>query len=248
MARQVETTFAGRVVLVTGGASGIGRAAGELLEAEGAEIAILDIDCRSAPSHWIAIEGSVTSDADVAAAVEAIETRHGRLDVLVNNAGVDYFGGIEDGTLEDWTRVLDINLVSVARVSRAALPLLRRSDAAAIVNLASCLAQTGIRKRALYSATKGGVEPLTRAMAADLVTEGIRVNCVAPGTVDTPFVQRVAQKSGVGLEVLAARQVTGRMVQPDEVARAIAYLARPGATSTLGSVLTVEAGFGPIRL
>lgn len=244
----MDNTFSGSVVFVTGGAAGIGRATCDLFDAMGAKVAILDVNCQDVPAHWVATTGDVTRDGDIAAAVGAVEAAHGRLDILVNNAGVDFFGGIEDGSIDDWFRVIDINLISVARVTRAALPLLRKSDHPAIVNLASCLGRTGIKKRALYSATKGGVEALTRAMAADLLDERIRVNCVNPGTVNTDFVKRVSQKSGVAMDTLAARQVTGQMVEPDEVAHAIAYLARPGATATVGTVLSVEAGFGPIRI
>lgn len=240
-------TFGESVVFITGGGAGIGKATAELFLAEGARVAVFDLDPSSAPAGCETHQGSVTDAAAVAAAVDAVAARHGRIDILVNNAGVSFLGTVEDGTLDDWTRVLDINLVSVARVSRAALPHLRRSTHGAIVNIASCLADTGLARRALYSATKGGVEALSRAMAADLVGEGIRVNCVNPGTVDTAFVQGLAAQVGRDTREFAARQVTGYMVSPQEVAHAVAYLARPGARSTVGSVLTVEAGFGSIR-
>lgn len=239
--------FDNSVVFITGGGAGIGKATAELFLAEGARVAILDLDTAQAAEGCEAYQGSVTDDAAVKAAIDTVASRHGRIDILVNNAGVSFLGTVEDGTLDDWARVLDINLVSVARVSRAALPHLRKSSHAAIVNIASCLAQTGLARRALYSATKGGVEALSRAMAADLVDEGIRVNCVNPGTVDTAFVQGLAAQVGRDTREFAARQVTGHMVTAAEVADAIAYLARPGARSTVGSVLTVEAGFGSVR-
>lgn len=239
--------FAGSVVFITGGGAGIGKATAELFRREGATVAILDLDIAGAPEGCEAHRGSVTDDAAVAAAVSAVAERHGRIDILVNNAGVSFLGTVEDGSLDDWSRVIDINLISVARVSRAALPHLRKSSHGAIVNIASCLSQTGLARRALYSATKGGVEALSRAMAADLVGEGIRVNCVNPGTVDTGFVQGLAAQVGGDTKAFAARQITGHMVTAEEVAQAIAYLARPGARSTVGSVLTVEAGFGSIR-
>lgn len=243
MSRQFEQS----VVFITGGGAGIGKATAELFLSQGASVAILDLDIAGAAPGCEAHRGSVTDDAAVTAAVEAVAARHGRIDILVNNTGVSFLGTVEDGTLDDWTRVIDINLVSVARVSRATLPHLRKSTHGAIVNIASCLARTGLARRALYSATKGGVEALSRAMAADLVGEGIRVNCVNPGTVDTAFVQELAAKAGRDTREFAARQVTGHMVTPDEVAHAVAYLARPGARSTVGSVLTVEAGFGSLR-
>ncbi|MFA5488759.1 MAG: SDR family oxidoreductase [Candidimonas sp.] len=244
----MTTEFKDSVVLITGGGNGIGKATAELFMARGATVAILDLDIGNAPQGADAHAGSVTSDDDVAAAVEAVAGKHGRIDILVNNAGVSFYGTVEDGTLDDWRRVIDINLLGVARMSRAALPHLRRSSHGAIVNIASCLAQTGLAKRALYSATKGGVEALTRAMAADLVAQGIRVNCVNPGTVDTAFVQGLANVAGRDTSEFAARQATGYMVTAEEVAHAIAYLARPGARSTVGAVLTVEAGFGSLRV
>ncbi|RJF70737.1 SDR family NAD(P)-dependent oxidoreductase [Rhodopseudomonas palustris] len=239
--------FRDSVILITGGAAGIGRATGELLAQQGGRINILDLAADNVPAGWTAYQGSVTDDAAIASAVGDIVAREGRIDILVNNAGVSFYGSIEDGTMDDWSRVIDVNLISVARVSRLVLPHLRKSSHPAIVNIASCLAQTGLARRALYSATKGGVEALTRAMAADLVSEGIRVNCVNPGTVDTDFVRGLAAQTGRDVSEFAARQATGHMVSPDEVAHAIAYLARPGARSTIGSVLTVEAGFGQLH-
>jgi len=243
----MTTEFKGSIVLITGGGSGIGKATAELLQARGATVAVLDLDIGQAPAGVDAYVGSVTSDSDIQRAVEAIVAKHGGLDILVNNAGISFYGSVEDGTLEDWNHVIDVNLMGVVRTTRASLPHLRRSTHGSIINIASCLAQTGLAKRALYSATKGGVEALTRAMAADLVSEGIRVNCVNPGTVDTAFVQGLATISGRDTREFGARQATGHMVTADEVAHAIAYLARPGARSTVGSVLTVEAGFGSLR-
>lgn len=239
--------FKDSVVLITGGGAGIGLATAELLLARGAQVAILDLDTSGAAPGCECHQGSVTDDSAIQKAVGAVAEKHGRIDVLVNNAGVSFYGTVEDGALDEWARVIDINMLGVVRMTRAALPHLRRSSHGAIVNIASCLSQTGLAKRALYSATKGGVEALSRAMAADLVSEGIRVNCVNPGTVDTAFVQGLAAIVGRDMSEFAARQATGHMVTPDEVAHAIAYLARPGARSTVGAVLTVEAGFGSLR-
>lgn len=243
----MTSEFNNSIVLITGGANGIGKATAELFLSRGAKVAILDLDISNAPEGCEAYAGSVTNDAAVTGAVEAVVRRHGRIDILVNNAGVSYYGTVEDGTLADWSRVIDINLLGAVRMSRSALPYLRLSSHGSIVNIASCLAQTGLAKRALYSATKGAVESLTRAMAADLVSEGIRVNCVNPGTVDTAFVQGLAAIVGRDTSEFAARQATGHMVTADEIAHAVAYLSRPGGRSTVGTVLTVEAGFGSLR-
>jgi NAD(P)-dependent dehydrogenase (short-subunit alcohol dehydrogenase family) len=137
------------------------------------------------------------------------------------------------------------------RVSRAALPYLRTSPTAAIVNTCSVAANVGLPQRALYSATKGAVLSLTRAMAADHLREGVRVNCVNPGTADTPWVARLldsADDPAAERTALAARQPHGRLVSADEVARAVAYLASPHSGSTTGTSLTVDGGLVPLRL
>lgn len=243
--------FAGSVVVVTGGAAGIGRAVAQHFVAEGAVVAVLDRDPGGAPEDTTRLEADVASDAQVADAIASFGSRHGRIDVLVANAGISYPATVEEGPLDDWQRVLDINVLGYVRAIRAALPFLRRSTHAAIVTMSSCTAATGLRRRVLYSASKGAVEAMTRAMAADLLHEGIRVNCVSPGTVDTALIGRlVAQAPDPARqrEVYNQRQPTGFMVAPEEVARAVLYLADPRARSTVGSVLTVDGGLAPLRL
>ena len=158
---------------------------------------------------------------------------------------------IEDNPDDEWHRVLDINVVGLARVTRAALPALRRSSHAAIVNTSSIVATAGLPQRALYSASKGAVLSLTRAMAADLIAAGIRVNAVTPGTADTPWIGRLlasAPDPAAERAALEARQPHGRLVSPDEVAAAICYLAGPSAGSTTGTVLAVDGGMDGLRL
>jgi NAD(P)-dependent dehydrogenase (short-subunit alcohol dehydrogenase family) len=178
-------------------------------------------------------------------------SRHGRLDIVVNNAGVAAVGTVEDNDDVEWHRVLDVNVVGIARVTRAALPYLRKSSAAAIVNTCSVAATAGLPNRALYSATKGAVYSLTLAMAADHVADGIRVNCVCPGTADTPWVQRLLDAAAdpeAERAALEARQPMGRLVSAAEVAQAIAYLASPEAASTTGVALHVDGGMQNLRL
>ena len=177
--------------------------------------------------------------------------RFGRLDVLVNNAGVGAQGDVTANPDDEWRRVLDVNVIGMARVARAALPHLRRSPSAAIVNTGSIAAWAGLPQRALYSASKGAVHALTLAMAADYVREGIRVNAVAPGTADTPWVGRLldsAPDPAAERAALEARQPHGRLVSADEVAGAIAYLAGPLSGSTAGTVLAVDGGMHGLRL
>jgi 2-keto-3-deoxy-L-fuconate dehydrogenase len=243
--------FDGLAAAVTGGASGIGLATARLLAGRGARVAVLDLHTDNVPEPLTGVACDVTSDDSVRAAIDAVVAALGRLDVLVNNAGIGAVGTVEENADEEWVRVLDVNVLGLVRVTRAALPHLRRSPAAAIVNTCSIAATAGLPGRALYSATKGAVLALTRAMAADHVAEGIRVACVSPGTVDTPWVGRLlasAADPDAERAALNARQPTGRMVSADEVAAAIAYLASPAAGSTTGVDLAVDGGMAGLRV
>ena len=240
--------FAGLVAVVTGGASGIGAAVADRLAAEGATVAVLDL--AESPAH-ASFPVDIADDASVRAAVAGVVERFGGIDVLVNNAGIGAQGTVEAATDADWARVLDVNVVGTARVTRAALPHLRRSAHAAVVNTCSVAATVGLPERAVYSASKGALLALTRAMAADHLREGIRVNAVNPGTADTPWVQRLLDAADDPAQervALEARQPSGRLVAPEEIAAAIAYLAGPRAGSTTGTALTVDGGLEHLRL
>lgn len=243
--------FAGLVAVVTGGASGIGMATANLLASRGATVAALDVAPDGLPATVTGFAADVTDDVQVKSAVDAVAERFGRLDVVVNNAGIGAVGDVTANGDDEWLRVLDVNVVGMARVARHALPYLRRSPAAAIVNTCSIAAWAGLPQRALYSASKGAVYALTLAMAADHVREGIRVNCVAPGTADTPWVGRLLDQAADPVAeraALNARQPTGRLVSADEVANAIAYLASPLSGATVGTVLAVDGGMHGLRL
>jgi NAD(P)-dependent dehydrogenase (short-subunit alcohol dehydrogenase family) len=233
--------FDGLVAVVTGGASGIGAATAKLLESRGATVAVLDL----------ATGCDVGDAASVDAGIAAVVAEHGRIDVLINNAGIGAAGDIAANSDDEWHRVLNINVVGIARVSRAALPHLRDSPNAAIVNTCSIAALAGLPQRALYSASKGAVAALTLAMATDHVREGIRVNAVVPGTADTPWVGRLldaADDPDAAAAALKARQPMGRLVTADEVANAIVYLASPLSSSTTGTLLAVDGGVMGLRL
>lgn len=242
--------FEGLVALVTGGGSGIGFAAAEEFVRRGARVAVLDINPGELPEGMTGFRADVSDRASVDAAVAAAAEALGGIDIVVNNAGISCVGTVEETSDEDWARVLNINVVGIARVSAAALPWLRRSEHAAIVNLASIASLNGLPQRAAYAASKGAVMALTFAMATDHVAEGIRVNCVSPGTVSTAFVDRMLQGFDDPVAeraALDARQATGRMVTPQEVAGAIMYLASPQSGSTTGSMLDVDGGVTHIR-
>lgn len=243
--------FDGHVVVVTGGASGIGLATSQLLASQGGTVVVLDVNPDDLPAPLTGIRCDIRDRASVDAAMSTVSGAHGRIDVLVNNAGIGAVGTVEEATEEEWERVFDINVFGMARVSAAALPLLRESEHPAIVNVCSVSATSGLPQRAVYSSSKGAVYGLTIAMATDHVREGIRVNCVNPGTVNTPFVDRNLQKFPDPVAeraALDARQPTGRMVSPDEVAGAIAYLASPLSGSTTGTALAVDGGMDTLRV
>lgn len=243
--------FEGLVALVTGGGSGIGAAVTRELTARGARVAALDLSPSPVPEGVLGIEADVGDDESVRVAVGRVIDTYGRLDIVVNNAGVSAQGTVADNSDEEWHQVFDVNVLGAVRVSRAALPHLRRSPAAAIVNVASVAATAGMPQRALYSATKGALQSLTMAMAADHLREGIRVNCVNPATTATPWVQRLldsAPDPEAERAALDARQPHGRLVTAEEVARAVAYLAGPSSGSTVGSALAVDGGMAALRL
>jgi NAD(P)-dependent dehydrogenase (short-subunit alcohol dehydrogenase family) len=244
------TDFEGLVAVVTGGASGIGLATAELLASRGATVAVLDLKPDNLPGELAGFRADVSSNDEVVAAINGVVERFGRIDIVVNNAGIGAQGDVSANDDDEWHRVLDINVVGMARVSRAALPHLRKSPSAAIINTCSIAAWAGLQARALYSASKGAVLSLTLAMATDHLADRIRVNCVCPGTADTPWIGRLldtAPDPEAERAALAARQPMGRLVSADEVANAIVYLASPLSASTTGTALAVDGGMYGLR-
>ncbi|GAA1720209.1 SDR family oxidoreductase [Isoptericola hypogeus] len=243
--------LAGVRAIVTGGASGIGAAVVTAMLARGAQVVSLDRTTEGVPAGAGSEVADVTDDAAVRRAVDAAAAAMGGIDVVVNNAGIGAQGTVADNDDAEWLRVLDVNVLGVVRVTRAALGHLRASEHAAVVNMASIASWSGLPSRALYSASKGAVQALTLAMAADHVREGIRVTCVNPGTVDTPWVGRLldaADDPAAERAALEARQPTGRLVSPEAVAHAVCYLASPLATATTGTALAVDGGMHELRV
>lgn len=243
--------FVGFTVVITGAGSGIGLAVAKKFKNEGANIFGLDINVGEIESVGTWIQCDIGSDKSVEKAFEILSQKILKIDVLINNAGIGAQGSVESATTQEWNEVLNINVIGTSRVSAAALPLLRKSADAAIVNTCSIVATVGFPNRVIYSASKGAIYSLTLAMAADLLSEKIRVNCVNPGTTETPWIGRLLAQSDDPVKERAAlevRQPIGRLVTADEVANAIIYLAHPEQKSTTGTVLAVDGGLHSLNI
>jgi NAD(P)-dependent dehydrogenase (short-subunit alcohol dehydrogenase family) len=243
--------FEGLVAIVTGSGSGIGLATAKLLKSRGARVFGLDLEQGELGEVATWIQCDVSESGSVSAAFSELAKHTSQLDIVVNNAGIGATGSIEQATLAEWDQVYRVNVVGTAQVSSAALPLLRKSNHASIVNMGSIAATVGLPSRAVYSASKGAVYSLTLAMAADHVGDKIRVNCINPGTADTPWVQRLLQTADdpeAERASLTARQPIRRLITPDEVAQAVCFLASPLQGSTTGISLAVDGGMATLRL
>ena len=248
---KLHSSFEGLVVAISGASSGIGLATGRAFVSRGAKVYNLDLVNSPEAEDFYFVKTDITKLETVQAAIEIIKQESGLLDILVNNAGISFVGTVEETKEEDWFRVFDVNVFGMARLSAAALPLLRLSNSPNIVNLCSVGALNGLPQRVLYDSTKGAILSMTFSMATDHVREGIRINCVSPGTVHTSFVDRMLQKfpdPEKERAALNARQATGRMVTPEEVASAILYLADPLSASTTGITLEVDGGMHNLRV
>jgi 2-keto-3-deoxy-L-fuconate dehydrogenase len=244
--------FEGLRAVVTGSGSGIGLEVAQLLAGHGAAVVGLDLHEGGFTGVGSHVTCDVSNESSVSdAAVAVADACDGGLDILINNAGIGAIGSVVDASPEDWEKVFSVNVFGTARVVRHLYPLLLRGTNPVIVNTCSVAAPVGLPKRAVYSASKGALESLTRAMAADFLESNIRVNGVNPGTADTPWVQRLlAQTDDPAGERarLEARQPIGRLVTASEVAHAISYLAHPKSLSTTGTILAVDGGMASLRV
>lgn len=242
----------GRRAIVTGAGSGIGRAIAARFATEGARVLVADLDEAAAravaaelgPEHHYS-QVDVSHPDAMAALVRRASEVWGGLDIMVNNAGYGIAATTPETTVEDFDRVLAVSLKGTFLGMKYAIPALRAAGGGAIVNIASVAALVGVPDRAAYCAAKGGVVALTRAAAVDHVAEGIRINCIAPGTVDTPWIARITAGYAdpeAARAAMRARQPHGRLVTPEEIATLAAYLASDEAGSVVGAVMVVDGG------
>lgn len=238
-----------RVVVVTGAAGGIGSSICQRFTSLGDTVLGLDLAGQADAGTGALGTVDVTDAASCERAVAAVLAAHGRIDVLCNNAGIAAVGDVVAATPDDWQRVFAVNVFGVANMARAVVPHMRARRGGVIVNTCSIAATVGLVERAVYSASKGAVLALTKAMAADEVPHGIRVNCVSPATASSPWVERLvaaADDPEALRERLRRRQPLGRMVTCDEVADAVVYLAAPTTFAT-GIDLLLDGGISGVR-
>ena len=246
-----------KVALVTGAGSGIGEAIARRLAAEGAAVVVADIEASTA--RRVAAELSATARQSIqsvsvdVASEESVERLFRDLaeadtsvDILVNNAGVGIAGKVLDTSLADWQRIVGVNLQGTFLMCRAALSPMISRGSGVIVNISSAVVMAAVADRAAYIASKAGIVGLTKSIAVDYAEHGIRANAVCPGTVDTPWVQRITSGYAdpiAAQAAMAARQLVGRLGRPDEIAAAVAYLASDDAQFVTGTTLVVDGGF-----
>lgn len=243
--------LAGAVALVTGAASGIGAATAALMAREGAAVVAADVaapdavvgSIRAAGGRASGVQADLSRPAGARAAIDHAVAAFGRLDVLVNNAGVAGAGSVESVSEEAWDRVLAANLTSGFLCSKYALPHLRAAGGGVILFTSSIAGLEGVAGLAPYCASKAAIVNLARSMALDHAREGIRVNAVCPGATDTPLLREGLEKSGLPAEVFASRLPTQRLVTPEEVAEAFVFLASSAARSVTGQALVIDGGF-----
>lgn len=240
----------GKVAIVTGGASGIGKSTAELMAAQGAGVLIADYSkAGSEVAAALQSEGyeaeffhvDVSEEAQVAAMVNKALERWSRLDIMVSNAGIGSLGQADQLSLEDWNRVIAINLTGVFLCAKYAIPAMRKSGGGSIINLASILGHVGFGGATAYAAAKAGVVNLTRTMAIDYAKENIRVNAVCPGFINTPMV--TASLTAEQIQAIGAMHPIGRLGRPEEVAHGIIFLATDEASFVTGTSLFVDGGY-----
>lgn len=243
-----------KVAIITGAKSGIGLATALRFAAEGAKVVMADVKDASQEVREITKQGAealfvqvdVSSEPQVNALIEKTVAAYGRLDVLVNNAGIELAKKVTDTTEVEWDRLMNVNLKGVFLCSKAAIPRMQRNGGGVIVNVASELGLVGGSEIAAYCASKGGVVQLTKAMAIDHVDDGVRVNCVAPGPVATALLETIIETSSNPEEErrsIVEKTLLKRLARPEEIANVILFLASDESSYMTGSVVVVDGGW-----
>lgn len=240
-----------RIALVTGAGAGIGRAIAHACAAEGARVYVADVDASSAErvagelasAGAQAIAADVSRGQDVTAMFRAVEKRDGRLDVVINNAGLTVRGDFRHLTDADWVKIREVNLDGIVRVARDGFALLKASGRGSLVNIASIMAHRGLRGLTAYSATKGAVTALTRGLAVEYAAFNIRVNALCPGFVETALTRRALRIPGIR-EALLDNTPLRRFGEPEEIAKAAVFLASDDASYITGAEIAVDGGMG----
>ncbi len=246
-------SFEGRVSVVTGAAHGIGRATALAFGRAGASVVVSDHgesgalvaeDIRSAGGRAAFVRADVSSVEDVERLMREAEQQFGRIDCLFNNAGIEGEQALTaEASIENWHRVIAVNLSGVFYGMKFALPALLRAGGGVIVNNASVAGLVGFAGIPAYAASKGGVVQLTRSVALEYATQGIRVNCICPGVIDTPMVERFTQGNAAAHQAMAGMQPVGRMGRPEEIADTVLYLCSDAASFITGAVIPVDGGY-----
>ena len=232
-------SLSGKVAVITGAASGIGRASAELFAQLGAKLILVDLQASEVgPGHTI-LRGDVSEERTAVEVGRVAAQEFGRVHVLVNNAGIDLVAPLAETAAEQWDKIMNVNLRSAFLMCKHIVPLMREAGAS-IVNVSSAAGISPICNRPAYIASKGGMIALTKALALDLAP-AIRVNCICPGAVETPLLQS-SLHSDADRETVRARYPLGRIAKPDEIASVAAFLASEGASNVTGATIPVDGG------
>lgn len=245
------TRLAGKLAIVTGAGVGIGQAIAKRFAAEGAHVWVTDIDNETAERTALEIKAAggaatamrvdVSKGQDLTALIRNVGSAHGRADVLVNNAGILVRGEVRTLSDEDWTKLREVNIDGVLRLSRDSLPLLRKSQSASIINISSIMASRGLRPLAAYSATKGAVTALTKGLAVEYAPFNVRVNSISPGYIETAITDRLLKLPPVR-KALVDKTPMGRLGSPEDLTGAAVFFASDDSRYCTGADLLVDGG------
>jgi len=246
----------GKIAVITGSGSGIGKSSALLFAKEGAKVVVVDRDVnrgketveeiQGANGHGLFIEADVTDANSVKSMVDEVIAEYGRIDVLFNNAGISGIGMLHEVELEDWDRIMNVNVKGVYLPSKYTVPHMMKAETGSIINMSSCIAEIGLARRASYAATKGAVLALTKSMQVDYAPYNIRVNALLPGTIFTPFVEKYLHTAyddpEAAIASLKTRQLSGDLGRAEDVAKAALFLASDESKFMMGSPLYIDGG------